>query len=105
MCYWFCPDIQIPGLLRVVKQFVHIPVYSMIRPRGGDFLYSDREVEVMKVDIELMKSNGADGLVLGVLTEDGRIDTELCVELLCKSLGSGCVLCHERASSHSYYFM
>ncbi|XP_048863018.1 copper homeostasis protein cutC homolog [Brienomyrus brachyistius] len=70
------------GLLRVVKQFVHIPVYSMIRPRGGDFLYSDREVEVMKVDIELMKSQGADGLVLGALTEDGRIDTELCVELL-----------------------
>uniref|UniRef100_A0A3B3S4I8 Copper homeostasis protein cutC homolog n=1 Tax=Paramormyrops kingsleyae TaxID=1676925 RepID=A0A3B3S4I8_9TELE len=70
------------GLLRVVKQFVHIPVYAMIRPRGGDFLYSDREVEVMKVDIELMKSHGADGLVLGTLTEDGRIDTELCVELL-----------------------
>lgn len=54
----------------------------MIRPRGGDFLYSDSEVEVMKKDIELMKLNGADGLVLGALTEDGRVDTELCLELL-----------------------
>ncbi|KAL4641039.1 hypothetical protein GN956_G11781 [Arapaima gigas] len=69
------------GLLQVVKQYVRIPVYCMVRPRGGDFLYSDREVEVMKTDIELMKNHGADGLVLGALTEDGRVDTELCVEL------------------------
>lgn len=54
----------------------------MIRPRGGDFLYSDQEVEVMKKDIELMKSHGADGLVLGALNEDGHVDTELCMEFL-----------------------
>ncbi|TNN71774.1 Copper homeostasis protein cutC [Liparis tanakae] len=70
------------GLLQVVKQYVKIPVYVMIRPRGGDFLYSDQEVEVMKQDIELMKKHGADGLVLGALTEDGRVDTELCMEFL-----------------------
>uniref|UniRef100_A0A3B4ZBG0 Copper homeostasis protein cutC homolog n=1 Tax=Stegastes partitus TaxID=144197 RepID=A0A3B4ZBG0_9TELE len=70
------------GLLQVVKQYVKIPVYVMIRPRGGDFLYSDQEVEVMRKDIELMKSQGADGLVLGALTEDGRVDAELCMELL-----------------------
>uniref|UniRef100_A0A3B4VL32 Copper homeostasis protein cutC homolog n=1 Tax=Seriola dumerili TaxID=41447 RepID=A0A3B4VL32_SERDU len=67
---------------QVVKQYVKIPVYVMIRPRGGDFLYSDQEVEVMRKDIELMKSHGADGLVLGALTEDGRVDAELCMELL-----------------------
>lgn len=72
------------GLLQVVKQYVRIPVYAMIRPRGGDFLYSDREVEVMRKDIEMMKSHGADGLVLGALTEDGKVDTELCIELLGK---------------------
>ena len=65
-----------------MKQYVKIPVYVMIRPRGGDFLYSDQEVEVMRKDIELMKSHGADGLVLGALTEDGRVDAELCMELL-----------------------
>ncbi|KAJ0067189.1 hypothetical protein NL108_012920, partial [Boleophthalmus pectinirostris] len=70
------------GLLNVVKQNVKIPVCVMIRPRGGDFLYSDYEVEVMKKDIELMKLNGADGLVMGALTEDGRVDAELCLELL-----------------------
>ncbi|XP_062319107.1 copper homeostasis protein cutC homolog isoform X2 [Osmerus eperlanus] len=70
------------GLLQVVKQNVRIPVFVMIRPRGGDFLYSDREVEVMRRDIELVKSHRADGLVLGALTEDGRVDTGLCMELL-----------------------
>ena len=70
------------GLLQVVKQNVKVPIYVMIRPRGGDFLYSEQEVEVMRKDIQLMKSHGADGLVLGALTEDGRVDAELCMELL-----------------------
>ncbi|NXV92627.1 CUTC protein, partial [Calonectris borealis] len=70
------------GLLQGVKQCVRVPVFVMIRPRGGDFLYSDREVEVMKADIRLAKLHGADGLVFGALTEDGRIDTELCTALL-----------------------
>ncbi|MBN3273829.1 CUTC protein, partial [Polyodon spathula] len=73
------------GLLQVVKQHVQIPVFAMIRPRGGDFLYSDREVEVMKRDIHLCKSHGADGVVMGALSEDGSVDTELCVELLAAS--------------------
>ncbi|KAJ6669153.1 hypothetical protein lerEdw1_007962 [Lerista edwardsae] len=70
------------GLLQVVKQCINVPVFVMIRPRGGDFLYSDREVEVMKADIRLAKQHGADGLVFGALTEDGRIDIELCTALL-----------------------
>uniref|UniRef100_H7BWV5 Copper homeostasis protein cutC homolog n=1 Tax=Bos taurus TaxID=9913 RepID=H7BWV5_BOVIN len=76
------------GVLQVVKQYVQIPVFVMIRPRGGDFLYSDREVEVMKADIRLAKLYGADGLVFGALTEDGHIDKELCMSLvaLCRPL-------------------
>uniref|UniRef100_A0A3P9K0K5 Copper homeostasis protein cutC homolog n=1 Tax=Oryzias latipes TaxID=8090 RepID=A0A3P9K0K5_ORYLA len=70
------------GLVQVVKQYIKIPIFVMIRPRGGDFLYSDQEVEVMKKDIELMKGQGVDGFVLGALTEDGRVDAELCMELL-----------------------
>ncbi|KAF7647211.1 hypothetical protein LDENG_00175940 [Lucifuga dentata] len=57
----------------------------MIRPRGGDFLYTDQEMEVMQKDVELMRSHGADGLVLGALTEDGQVDSELCMELLAAS--------------------
>ncbi|XP_054546121.1 copper homeostasis protein cutC homolog isoform X2 [Talpa occidentalis] len=76
------------GVLQVVKQCVQIPVFVMIRPRGGDFLYSDREVEVMKADIHLAKLYGADGLVFGALTEDGHIDKELCMSLvaICRPL-------------------
>uniref|UniRef100_A0A9L0SC05 Copper homeostasis protein cutC homolog n=1 Tax=Equus caballus TaxID=9796 RepID=A0A9L0SC05_HORSE len=76
------------GVLQVVKQCVQIPVFVMIRPRGGDFLYSDREVEVMKADIRLAKLYGADGLVFGALTEDGHIDKELCMSLvaICRPL-------------------
>ncbi|XP_014641128.1 PREDICTED: copper homeostasis protein cutC homolog isoform X2 [Ceratotherium simum simum] len=70
------------GVLQVVKQCVQIPVFVMIRPRGGDFLYSDREIEVMKADIRLAKLYGADGLVFGALTEDGHVDKELCMSLV-----------------------
>ncbi|XP_072335795.1 copper homeostasis protein cutC homolog isoform X3 [Scyliorhinus torazame] len=70
------------GLLQVVKQYVRIPVFAMIRPRGGDFLYSDSEIEVMKADIKMAKANGADGTVFGVLTTDGRVNTEVCMDLI-----------------------
>ncbi|XP_072413301.1 copper homeostasis protein cutC homolog [Chiloscyllium punctatum] len=73
------------GLLQLVKQYVRIPVFAMIRPRGGDFLYSDSEIEVMKADIKMVKANGADGTVFGVLTEDGRVNTEVCMDLIAES--------------------
>jgi len=55
------------GLLRVVKQQVNIPVHVMVRPRAGDFHYSDQEMDVMRTDIKILKENGADGFVLGLL--------------------------------------
>ncbi|KAJ3060734.1 hypothetical protein HK102_009375 [Quaeritorhiza haematococci] len=48
----------------------------MIRPRGGDFLYSDVEFEVMKYDVQQAKSLGADGVVFGILLPDGSVDKE-----------------------------
>ncbi len=57
------------GLFKMLKSKVKIPVFVMIRPRGGDFLYSDEEFDVMKMEIEIFKEHGADGFVFGILTK------------------------------------
>ncbi|GLW10453.1 copper homeostasis protein CutC [Microtetraspora sp. NBRC 13810] len=59
-----------------------IKVHVIIRPRGGDFIYTPSEVEVMLEDIEAVKAAGADGVVIGALTPEGEIDTELCARLV-----------------------
>ncbi|KAF9454215.1 hypothetical protein P691DRAFT_718235 [Macrolepiota fuliginosa MF-IS2] len=65
------------GLLKLVKQAVKdIPIMVMIRPRVGDFLYSDFELEVMLEDIRTFKDQGVRGFVVGILTKDGRVDVE-----------------------------
>ena len=56
-------------MLKTVKQHVKLHVYAMIRPRGGDFLYSDFEFDVMKSDVQALKAAGADGIVMGILNE------------------------------------
>ncbi len=62
------------GLIKSVLKSVDIPVRIMIRPRGGDFLYSDQEIEVMLCDIEEIKKLNPDGFVLGCLNTDGTIN-------------------------------
>jgi copper homeostasis protein len=62
------------GLIEIVKQHIDIPVFVMIRPRGGDFVYDFFEEEIMKKDIDLARKLGANGVVLGVLTADGQVD-------------------------------
>jgi len=54
----------------------------MIRPRGGDFLYSEAEFEVMKEDVKVLKEAGADGMVFGILTREGEVDVARCQELI-----------------------
>lgn len=74
------------GMLRVVKSLAKkVPVFVMIRPRPGDFLYSEYEMDVMKIDLKILKENGADGFVFGVLQKDGSIDKERCQELVDQS--------------------
>lgn len=62
------------GLLECVLERCHIPVRVMIRPRFGDFLYSEEEFEEMKRDILFSKKLGASGVVFGLLNSDGSID-------------------------------
>lgn len=62
------------GLITVVREQVGIDLFVMIRPRGGDFCYSELEIEAMKKDITEARDLGADGIILGVLDEHARVD-------------------------------
>lgn len=62
------------GTLKTVREKISIPVFPIIRPRGGDFLYTAEEFEVMKQDITLCKTLGFEGVVTGMLNKDGSID-------------------------------
>jgi copper homeostasis protein len=64
------------GMVELTCRSASLDVNVMIRPRGGDFVYSDLELEVMKLDIQAVKKSGAKGVVFGLLTPDGRIDKE-----------------------------
>lgn len=70
------------GLMRAVRSRIEIGIHVMIRPRTGDFLYSDDELAVMREDIALASQSGMDGVALGVLTADGDVDVERTRELL-----------------------
>lgn len=60
----------------------NIPVMTMVRPRGGNFVYSESEFEMMKKDLEMMKELGTHGVVFGALTSDNRIHREQVTELV-----------------------
>jgi copper homeostasis protein len=62
------------GALKLVKEKIFIPVFPMIRPRGGDFLYNDDEFIIMQKDILLCKELGYEGIVIGLLNADGTVD-------------------------------
>jgi copper homeostasis protein len=70
------------GLISTVREAVRIQVYAIIRPRGGNFVYSDSELEVMRRDILDAKGRGLDGAVLGVLTPDHQVDRARTTELI-----------------------
>lgn len=70
------------GEIIEAKRVLDIPIMVMIRPRGGGFCYSESDFEAMKYDVKLAIENGADGIVFGILKEDGKIDEERCKKLI-----------------------
>ena len=62
------------GAVQTARDAIDIGLHVIIRPRGGDFLFNDFEVDTMKRDIEAMKKIGIDGIVIGSLTQDAEID-------------------------------
>ncbi len=64
------------GSLLLLSQITKQPVFPIIRPRGGDFLYTDREFQVMQNDLMACKQLGFKGAVIGLLNADGTIDTK-----------------------------
>ena len=64
------------GLMATTRRHLKIPIYPMIRPRAGDFFYSDREIEVMERDIRTAKELRMDGIVLGVLDQKQHVDVQ-----------------------------
>lgn len=70
------------ALLNSAPKRLHIPIFAMIRPRAGDFIYSAVEFEEMKASIAAAKDAGASGVVLGTLTHDARVDIPRTRELV-----------------------
>jgi copper homeostasis protein len=70
------------GVIREARQRLHIELYPIIRPRGGDFLFSAEEFAVMERDVVNCKQTGCDGVVIGLLKADGTVDKERSVRLV-----------------------
>jgi copper homeostasis protein len=68
--------------IKLSRKLLDIQVYPIIRPRGGDFFYSDLEFDLMKEDILQCKALGCDGVVIGMLNADGTVDKKRCAELI-----------------------
>jgi copper homeostasis protein len=74
-----------PGTIAEACRRLSVPVHVLIRPRGGDFIYSEPEVAAMLVDITFCKSHGAAAVVLGALDAEGAIDREITKSLVARA--------------------
>jgi len=81
------------GMIAVAKDNTSIQLFPIIRPRGGDFLFSQLEFQSMIADIEQCGQLGCDGVVIGMLLEDGRVDVDRCAELI-RAAGAMAVTFH-----------
>ncbi len=71
-----------PGVIRRARERLHIDLYPIIRPRGGDFIYSGEEFQAMLCDVEFSRQAGCDGVVIGILKADGSVDKDRCARLV-----------------------
>jgi copper homeostasis protein len=70
------------GMIRKCREMFDVQLFPIIRPRGGDFLYTDEEFEIMKHDVALCKEVGCDGVVIGLLQRDGSIHVKRTSKLI-----------------------
>ncbi len=70
------------GFIKSARKVLQIPLYVMVRPRGGDFLYSEEEFKIMQHEIRFIKEAGCDGVVIGILNSDGTVDKNRCAKLV-----------------------
>ena len=90
-----CTALELGGLtpshaiIAMLRERLRIPLYVLIRPRAGDFLYDDLECEAMRRDIETCAALGCDGVVLGVLDVDGDVDMARCRALIAAAESMG----------------
>jgi copper homeostasis protein len=70
------------GDIQLARKLLDIKLYVLIRPRGGDFLYTDLEYEIMMTDVRYCIETGCDGIVIGILNADGSVDKERCSKLV-----------------------
>jgi copper homeostasis protein len=85
------------GQIKLARKLLHIKLYVLIRPREGDFLYSDTEFEIMKADVQSCIDIGCDGVVTGILNPDGSIDIKRCAELVKMATDKGLGVTFHRA--------
>lgn len=75
------------GVLRDARAAIAIPVFPMVRPRGTDFVYDEREFESMKTDVAVIAELGFPGMVFGILDADSNVDSTRCAELIAIARG------------------
>lgn len=89
-----CSALSIGGVtpsagLMIAAAAMPVPSYAMIRPRGGDFVFSTAEIDIMKRDIDMARTAGLAGVVLGANRSDGRLDAEMLEILTAHAAGLG----------------
>ena len=80
------------ALLRQIRRVSGIPIRCLMRPRGGDFLYTPEEIQQMAMELKELRDAGADGFVIGCLTADGELDSSAMEPLLQGASGLGLTL-------------